>query len=84
MILLEENEIREDMERIILEVGRVGIIKVKDLIFIVFIVEKIDMKQRHVGSHGTRSRKSRIKSNIKVKLLSSCSFCCFPLQYWHK
>jgi hypothetical protein len=43
----------------------VGIIKVRDLIFTVFIVERMDMMQRHVGSHGRRSKKSRNKKGRK-------------------
>jgi hypothetical protein len=44
----------------------VGIIKVRDMIFIVFIV---DTRKINVGSHGRISKKIRNKGKIKVKIL---------------
>jgi hypothetical protein len=70
MILLEEKVVREDVERRISEARGVGIIKVRDLIFIVFIVERMDMKQRHVGSHGRRSKKKQEQKEEKGKALN--------------
>jgi hypothetical protein len=54
MILLEEKVVREDVERIILEVGGVSTIKVSCLIFTMFVVERMDMKRRHAKYHGRR------------------------------
>jgi hypothetical protein len=46
----------------------VGTIKVRDLIFIVSIVERMGhMKQRHAKSHGRRSKTSKIRKKTKVK-----------------
>jgi hypothetical protein len=41
------------------------------MVFIVFDVEKMDMKQRHVGSYGRISKISMNKRKEKVKILDS-------------
>jgi hypothetical protein len=57
------------MERFkkIVEAGGVGLIKVRDLIFIMFTVARMDIRKRHVGSHGRRSKKSGNKRKKKVR-----------------
>jgi hypothetical protein len=50
--------------------GKVGVIKVRDAIFIVFVLVIMDMKKRHVGLHGRRSKKIWNKMKKKVKLLN--------------
>ena len=42
--LLEDMEVRQNVEEIILEVGGIDIIMVKDPIFIMFVVARMDMK----------------------------------------
>jgi hypothetical protein len=49
---------------------RVGTIKVRGMIFIVFVVEAMDMKQIHVESHGKISKTSKNKRSTNVKLLN--------------
>jgi hypothetical protein len=38
--------------------------------FAVFVVERMDMKKRHVGSHNIISKNNRNKRKTKVKLLN--------------
>jgi len=83
MILLKYKVVRDGVEIIISEARGVGIIKVRYLIFTLFIMERMDMMQGHVGSHWRVSKKSRKKRKIKVKLLNILIYYC-SLEYWHK
>jgi hypothetical protein len=47
----------------------VGIIEVRYLIFTVFVVARMDMRQRLIGSHGRRSKKRKNKRKKNVMLL---------------
>jgi hypothetical protein len=44
---IEEKGIREDIERRISDMWGVGIILVRNMIFNVFVVRRMDMRQRH-------------------------------------
>jgi hypothetical protein len=70
MILLKEKAVREDTERRIPEARGVDTIKVRGLIFTVFIVPRMDMKQKHTKSYGRRSKTSMKKRKKNVKLLN--------------
>ena len=71
MIMLEEKVVREDVETIILKVARVGIIKVINMIFTMFVEERMDMIQRNIGSNGRILKKIRKKKKKKkVNLLN--------------
>jgi hypothetical protein len=67
MILLEEKTVKEDVEEKISEAEGVGIIAMRNLIFNVSVVGRMDMKQRHAKYHGRRSKTSMIRKKTKVK-----------------
>ena len=83
MIMLEEKVVREDVERIISKVAGVGIIKVINMIFTMFVEETMDMIQINIGSYGRILKKSRKKMKKKVNILNPLIFYC-SLQYWCK
>ena len=58
--MLQDKVAREDVERISSKVGGVGIIKMIDMIFTMF-VEVMDMIQINIGSNGRRATKRRKK-----------------------
>jgi hypothetical protein len=67
IIILEEKEVKEDLEEIILDARGVVIILVRDLIFMVTITKIMDMRKIHVESLVIRSNTINIRKKKRAK-----------------